>query len=70
MYIPECGLYANGSPHNADDGDANECESEFVLEISPWYIRTYSDGSHSKRKNFYTLSKYLIIRIDGKKKNN
>lgn len=41
MYIPECGLYANGSPHNADDGDANE--SEFVLVISPWYIRTCFD---------------------------
>ena len=50
MYIPECGLYANGSPHNADDGDANECESELVLEMSPWYIRTYSIGSNLKIK--------------------
>lgn len=24
MYMPECGLYANGSPHKADDDDAND----------------------------------------------
>lgn len=33
IYIPECGLYANGSPHSAGDGDANE--SELVLPMSP-----------------------------------
>lgn len=38
MYIPECGLYANGSPHSAGDCDASE--SEFVLAMSPGYIRT------------------------------